>query len=79
MASFPKLVLKSHLLAHAHAHGFQVTSPYLHLRLPSPRQVSGGVGALSEVDLSGDFDPEKWDERMAELFNDDVCFITYKS
>ena len=27
--------------------------------------------SLSEVDLSGDFDPDKWDERMAELFNDE--------
>jgi protein KRI1 len=30
----------------------------------------GGAGALSEVDLSGDFDPEAWDKRMAELFDD---------
>ena len=27
--------------------------------------------ALSEVDLSGDFDPETWDKRMEEIFNDD--------
>ena len=40
-------------------------------RLRLIESVSGGAGQLSEVDLSGDFDPEQWDQRMAEIFNDD--------
>ena len=26
---------------------------------------------ISEVDLSGDFDPEEWDKKMAAMFDDD--------
>ena len=33
--------------------------------------MSGGAAALTEVDLSGDFDPDEWDRRMAQVFNDD--------
>ena len=40
-------------------------------RLKAIEQVSGGAGALSEVDLSTDFDPEAWDKRMAEIFDDE--------
>jgi len=40
-------------------------------RLRAIEKVSGGAAALTEVDLSGDFDPEEWDKRMAEVFNDD--------
>ncbi|KOO31699.1 protein kri1-like protein [Chrysochromulina tobinii] len=40
-------------------------------RLRAIEHVTGGAAALTEVDLSGDFDPEAWDKRMAEVFNDD--------
>ena len=40
-------------------------------RLRKIEEISGGATALSEVDLSGDFDPETWDKRMGEIFNDD--------
>ena len=30
-----------------------------------------GAMPLSEVDLSGDFDPEAFDKRMAEVYNED--------
>ena len=33
--------------------------------------LSGAAASLSEVDLSGDFDPEAFDRRMAEVYNDD--------
>ena len=40
-------------------------------RLRAIEHVTGGAAALTEVDLSGDFDPEAWDKRMAEVFNED--------
>jgi len=40
-------------------------------RLKAVQQTSGSAVPFSEVDLSGDFDPEAWDKRMAEVFNDD--------
>lgn len=40
-------------------------------RLQAIQNVSGSALPMSEVDLSGDFDPESWDKRMAEMFNDD--------
>ena len=39
-------------------------------RLQTIQKVSGGAAALSEVDLSGDFDPEAWDQRMAQVFDE---------
>ena len=33
--------------------------------------MSGSAVPISEVDLTGDFDPEAWDKKMAEVFNDE--------
>jgi protein KRI1 len=39
-------------------------------RLQAIQEVSGSAVPFSEVDLSGDFDPEAFDKRMAEVFNE---------
>ena len=43
----------------------------VHTRLMEIQKVSGSAVPISEVDLTGDFDPEAWDKKMAEMFNDE--------
>ena len=33
--------------------------------------MSGSAIPISEVDLAGDFDPEAWDKKMAQMFDDE--------
>ena len=40
-------------------------------RLEAIQSVSGAALPMDESDLAGDFDPEAWDKRMAQMFNDD--------
>eukprot|EP00966_Prymnesium_polylepis_P023000 529109-Prymnesium_polylepis.1 len=41
----------------------------IHTRLAEIQKVSGSAVPISEVDLSGDFDPEEWDKKMAAMLD----------
>ncbi|CAO3639017.1 unnamed protein product [Cunninghamella blakesleeana] len=44
----------------------------IHERLLEIQKITGtGVTGFENIDLEGDFDPEKYDEQMSKMFNDD--------